>query len=97
MDPEAGQKRLGWIESVALTYTPPCIKQLARGKLLHNTGSSALRSVMIQRGGMGDGAGGSPEGGNICIYILIAKSLHHREKLAQYRKAIILQFKNLKI
>ena len=51
---------------------------MARGKLLHSTGSSALCSVMTQRGGMGDGAGVSPEGVDICIYVLIAKSLHQR-------------------
>ena len=73
------------------------VSRISGEKLLCSTESPVWGSVMIQRGGVGDGAGGRPEGGNICIYILIAKSLHHREKLAQYRKAIILQFKNLKI
>lgn len=38
----------------AYTYTLPCAKERASGKLLDSVGSSAPSSVMIQRGGMGD-------------------------------------------
>ena len=37
----------------AYTYTLPCAKEIACGKLLNSIGSSAPCSVMIQRGGMG--------------------------------------------
>ena len=50
-------------------YTPPCVKQIASGKLLCHTGSSAWCSVMTQRGGMG-----VQEGGHICVHM--ADSLH---------------------
>ena len=33
-------------------HTPPCVKQIAGEKLLHNTGSTAKFSIMIQRGVM---------------------------------------------
>ena len=42
----------------APTYTLPCVKYIASGKLLYSTGSSAWWSVMTQRGG----AGGLGEG-----------------------------------
>ena len=38
-------------------YTLPCVKQLASGKLLYNTASSARYSVMTSRGGMGEVGG----------------------------------------
>ena len=33
--------------------TLPCVKEMAKGRLLNSTGSSALCSVMIQKDGMG--------------------------------------------
>ena len=40
-------------------YILPCVKQIARGKLLYSTGSSAQCSVMTQRGGMQEQGGRS--------------------------------------
>ena len=34
-------------------YALPCVKEMAKGRLLNSTGSSALCSVMIQKDGMG--------------------------------------------
>ena len=36
-------------------FTLPCVKQIASGRLLHSTGSSARCSVMVTKGGMGRG------------------------------------------
>ena len=35
------------------TFTPPCVKQTASGKVLYSAGSSAGRSAMTKRGGVG--------------------------------------------
>ena len=48
-------------------YTPPCVKQPASGELLRNTGSSALCSGMMRRGGRG-GVGGRPNSEGMCAY-----------------------------
>ena len=65
---------MNW-EAETHIYTLPCVKQIASGKLLYSTGSSAQCSVMTQRGGEGDGGGReAQEGGDICIYM--ADSLH---------------------
>ena len=61
---------MNW-ESSADIYTLSCVKQIASGKLLHSTGSSARCSVMAWRGGRE-----VQEGGGICVHI--ADSLHHR-------------------
>ena len=65
-------------ERVALTYihiyTLPCVKQIASGKLLCNTGSSAQCSVMTQKGGMGVWEGGS--NGKGYIYISQSELIH---------------------
>jgi len=48
----------------AYTYTLPCAKEIACGKLLNSIGSSAPCSVMIQRSGMGM-RGRPQEGGDL--------------------------------
>ena len=63
---------LNWESSIEI-YTLPSIKQVASGKLLYNTGSSARYSVMTQWGGMGVGGMKAQVGGN--IYIFMADSL----------------------
>ena len=73
----AREGEAGWIETVALTYicvcvcvwiyTPPCAKQIASGKLLDNTGSSAWCCVMTDKGDVGDVEGGSRR--DICTHI----------------------------
>ena len=40
------------------TYILPCVKQIASGKLLYSTGSSAQCSVMTRRGGIEGGREG---------------------------------------
>ena len=57
---------MNWESSVD-TYTLPCVKQIASGNLLCNTGSSARCSEMTWRGGTGDGE--AQEGGNIGVHI----------------------------
>ena len=47
----------------------PRVEQIASGKLLHSTGSSAQGSVMTQMDRMGVGGKKAREGGDICIYI----------------------------
>ena len=49
-------------------YTLPCVKQIATGKLLYNTGTSVQGSVMTYRAGM-EGEREAQEGGDICILI----------------------------
>ena len=46
-------------ESSIDMYTPSGVKQIAGGKLLNNTGGPAWSSVMIQRGRLEWGEGGS--------------------------------------
>ena len=49
--------------------TSVCVKQIAGGKLLNNTGSSAWCSVMTLSGG-GDGGGGrEAQEGGIYVYM----------------------------
>ena len=71
-------------------YTLLCIKQIARGKLLYSTGSSAQCSVMAQRDGMGsEGRRYKREGISVYIWLI---HLFVQHKPAQHCKAIILQF-----
>ena len=67
-----GEGRVNW-DSSTETYTLPCTKQVANGKLPYNTGSSTLYSVRTYRGGMRWGMREVQEGGDICI--LMADSL----------------------
>ena len=53
------------------TYTPACVKWIARGELLCSTGNSAWCSVMTQRGGM---RGGREALQGADLHILIADS-----------------------
>ena len=47
------KKRVWWIESSTETYTLPCVKQIASGRLLCNSGSSTQCYMTTQRWGMG--------------------------------------------
>ena len=47
-----GESGMSW-ESSSGMYALPCVRQIGRGKLLYNTESSAWRSAMTQRGGVG--------------------------------------------
>ena len=60
--------RLGCIH----THTLPCVKYLASGNLLNNTGNYTWGSVMTQRSGTG---GGRSKRESIYVYIYIADSL----------------------
>ena len=53
-------------ESSMETYTLTCVKQIASGNLLYDSGNSNQGSVTTYRGGMGREA---QEGGDICIPI----------------------------
>ena len=66
-----GRRRGDDLESNTDIYTLPCIKQIASGKLLYGTESSAWRSVITQMGAMGEEGGGkeSQEGRDVCIHI----------------------------
>ena len=71
------------------------MKQIASGKLLCNTGSSAQCSVMTWRDGMGEAGREAQEG--ICVYLWLIHVVLW-QKPTQHYKAIILQLKiNLKI
>ena len=70
-------------------HISPCVKQVAGGKPLHNTRSSAWCSVTTQRGEMVAGVRGAPDGGNICLLIHVVQ-----QKPKQRCKAIILQLNN---
>ena len=50
-------------------YTLLCVKQIASGKLLNSTGSSALCSVMTQKGEIGGGVGGRLKKEGIYVHI----------------------------
>ena len=72
-------------------YTHPCVKLLAGGKLLYNTGNSAGCSVMTWRSGIGV-AGGRLQQEGICvnterIHIVV------QQKPTQHCKAVELQLK----
>ena len=73
-----------WESSIDV-YTLPCVKQRAGGKLLHDTGSPAWRSVTTR------GAGGSRGRGHMNI------SPAAQQKLTQHCKAIIFQLKITKL
>ena len=63
------KERVGGIERVALTYTLPCVKEIAHGRLLYNTGSSAWFRDNLE-GWVWVGAGHErevQETGDICI------------------------------
>ena len=49
---EEREGRTNWESSIDI-YTLPSVKQMAAGKLLHGTGSSAPRCVMTRRVGWG--------------------------------------------
>ena len=77
-------------------YTQPCVKQIASGKLLSSTGSSARCSVMTQRGGMGGVGWEGGSRGRRAVYTWLVHTVV-QQKLTQHYKAIILQLKiNLK-
>ena len=59
---------MGQTESSIDIYTLPCVKQIATGKLLYNTGNSVQGSVMTYRAGMGAGRE-AQAGGDIHIQI----------------------------
>ena len=50
-------------------YTLAYVKQTATGKHLYHTVSSAQRSAMTQRSGIGVGSGREAEMGGICVYL----------------------------
>ena len=85
---EAGRGLNG--ETGTDAYISPCVKQVAGGKPLHNTRSSAWCSVTTQRGEMVAGVRGAPDGGNICLLIHVVV----QQKPKQRCKAIILQLNN---
>ena len=49
-------------ENSTETYTFPCVEQIAGGRLLSNTGSSAWRSVTTERRAVGWGVRGGLRG-----------------------------------
>ena len=65
-------------------YTLPCVKQMAREKLLHSTGSSAWCSVMTERGW--DGMGGVQE--DRCIHIAKSRGCTAANCIAVYHNII---------
>ena len=64
------KQEFNWESSIG-KYTFPCVKQIASGKLLYHTGSSAWCSVTIERGGIGWREGGREvwEEGDLCIFM----------------------------
>ena len=63
-----GKRATNW--DFRIDYTLPCVKQIASGKPLYSTGSSAQCSVMTKRGGMGVDGGekGSRRRGHMYTY-----------------------------
>ena len=51
------------------TYIPPWATQIASGKLLYSSGSSAQCPLMTEKGGMGEGLGGRLRREGIYVYI----------------------------
>lgn len=62
----AGKERVNERRASSEMHKSPCVKQVAGGKPLHNTRSSAWCSVTTQSGEMAAGGEGAPDGGNIC-------------------------------
>ena len=82
-------------------HTLPCVKQLASGKLLYSTGSSAWCSMVTQMGWDGGGMGRDfqRERIYICVCVCIYIQLIHfivQQNLTQHCKTIIFQVKKLK-
>ena len=79
------------------TEQQECVKQIASGKLLYNTGSSAQCSVMTQKDGM-VGWEKAQEGGHICIHIadaqkkLCTETVGVQKKLTQHCTPTILKW-----
>jgi len=92
------RSKTNWGSSTDI-YTLSCVKHIASGKLLYNTGSPAWCSVMTWRGGMGEGKEaqeGEDTHTHTHTYIYIKLWLICivvRQKPTQHCKAIILQFK----
>ena len=73
-------------------YTLPCVKYLASGKLLYNTGSLTLCSVMTERVGMGVVMGrNAPEGESMYVYLQLIHVVVQQKPT--HCKAIILKIK----
>ena len=85
---QLGKERMGQTERVVLTYMYVCVKQIASGKLLYSTGSSAQCFVMTRRWG-----GGRFKREWRYIYIHIWLICVVQQKPTQHCKAIILQLK----
>ena len=64
--PQGGWEGEGGLGGKIDMYTRACVKQMARGKLLHRAGSSAWCSVMPWRGGVGGRE--AQEGGDSCLH-----------------------------
>ena len=86
-----GEGGTNWERSTDL-HTLPCVKPIASGKLLDNTGSSTWCSVTTQRGGMASGGGRLKREG-ICVRLWLTHIIAW-QNLTQHCKAIILQYKN---
>ena len=80
---------MNW-ESSTDVYTLPRVTQIARGRLLHSTASSALRSVTTERSGAGRWEGRRLKREGIPVFLrLILTAVH--QKLTKHCKAIICQ------
>ena len=63
-----GEGGTDWESSIDI-YTLPCVKQIASGKLLYSTGSSAWCSEMTKMGGMDGGKEGRFKRDRIYVYL----------------------------
>ena len=73
-------------------YTQPCVKQIASGKLLYNTGSSTQYYMTIQMDGIGWGVGRRFKREGTCVYLWLIH-VFVWQKPTQNCKAIIPQLK----
>ena len=72
------------------TFTLPCVKQMAGGNALCDSGSSTQSSVGTARGGMGsEVGGGSKREGHTCLWVFMlmyGRSQHTIEKQVSSNK-----------
>ena len=86
-----GHSKVRQTEQAVLTYIHYLVKQIASGKLLYNTGSSAWCSVTTCSGGMGMAVGEKFKRKGTHVYLWLIHVVW--QKPTQHCEAIILQFK----
>ena len=88
---EVEEGGMNWKSSIDI-HTPPCVKQISIGKLLHSTGRAQLCALWWPRGVAWGRLRGRLKREGIFVYLQLIRTVV-QEKLIQHCKAIILPLK----